>query len=166
MLWLLFPKKPERLSPALLRSLALAERGVVGRRAWARRFKSRVPKINRGSSCERFLDCGGRLLRAYGSSGSPTGVMAPGGVWLSVVTFLGDAGWLAGRSWVSTAKNWSRGWLPSDWRLTEGSLCLVDNRSFEDGREGGRDEGALRGILFLSVADAGGEVSGVISVDC
>lgn len=29
---------------------------------------------NRGSMVSRFLDCGGRLLDAYGSSGSPAGV--------------------------------------------------------------------------------------------
>ena len=31
-------------------------------------------KMNRGSMCSRFLDCGWRLLAAYGSFGSPAGV--------------------------------------------------------------------------------------------
>lgn len=43
---------------------------------------------------------------------------------------------------------------------------MVDNRSVDGGRDVGRDEGALRGIGFFSVVDAGGEVSGVMSVDC
>lgn len=34
----------------------------------------RLLNTNRGSMVSRFLDCGGRLVDAYGSSGSPAGV--------------------------------------------------------------------------------------------
>lgn len=42
------------------------------------------------------------------------------------------------------------------------SLCLWDKRSVD----GGREVGALCGTGFFSAVEPGGEVSGVIGVDC
>lgn len=49
-------------------------RAVVDEDGEVRCLLFRPLKTNRGSMVSRFLDCGGRLLDAYGSSGSPAGV--------------------------------------------------------------------------------------------
>ena len=80
------------------------------------------------------------MLRAYGSSGSPTGVMVPGGVKLSVLTFLGELGRLSWLFESRPAKYCDRDLVAWDARLEDSpevSLFLEDNRSVDVGREVG-----------------------------